>query len=191
MAKNRLKGGLADGMKPSDIANKHNVDIEVINSELRKGIKDELEHTKDRGEAMEIALDHLFTDPKYYTNLNEMNQRDFIKKLLKENIAISITDETNDSTTYDIMYKGRYAGEITCGPAPTSLGDDAHQILNLKLDDEYTDLNTAFEGVRSLWDIYPETNKLVIEVPKISRLFWEKLGFNRLNDKFHILFRGH
>lgn len=38
-------------------------------AELAKGIKHELEHTKDIQLAKEIAIDHLSEDPKYYTNL--------------------------------------------------------------------------------------------------------------------------
>ena len=74
LAKNRLNedkipGGLAKGMSLNDIAEKHNVDIEVLKKEFVKGVKTEMEHTTDKEVAKEIALDHIFEDPKYYTKL--------------------------------------------------------------------------------------------------------------------------
>lgn len=56
---NALPGGLADTKKPADFDQR----------ELSKGIKIELEHTKDRQLAQEIAMDHLMEDPKYYSKL--------------------------------------------------------------------------------------------------------------------------
>lgn len=57
--KDKLPGGLADKKKPSD--------FNPI--QLRKGIKVELEHTDDKRLALEIAMDHLTEDPKYYDKL--------------------------------------------------------------------------------------------------------------------------
>jgi hypothetical protein len=41
---------------------------------IDKGIKVELEHTKDRGLAEKIVLDHLAESPKYYDALAEMEK---------------------------------------------------------------------------------------------------------------------
>jgi len=65
----KIPGGLAKGMSLNDIAEKHNVDIEVLKKEFVKGVKTEMEHTTDKEVAKEIALDHIFEDPKYYTKL--------------------------------------------------------------------------------------------------------------------------
>ena len=65
----KIPGGLAKGMSLNDIAKKHNVDIEVLKKEFVKGVKTEMEHTTDKEVAKEIALDHIFEDPKYYTKL--------------------------------------------------------------------------------------------------------------------------
>ncbi len=64
-----IAGGLAKGLTLSDIAEKHGVSIDMMVAEFKKGIKVEMEHTTDREVAKEIALDHLFENPKYYTNL--------------------------------------------------------------------------------------------------------------------------
>jgi len=60
----KLKGGLADKMKPEDFDQK----------ELKIGIKHELEHTDDPEMAKEIAMDHLAEDPKYYTKLEKLEK---------------------------------------------------------------------------------------------------------------------
>ena len=82
---NKLDGGLADKLSLEDIAKKHNVTIDVIESELEKGIKVEMEHTDDPEKAKEIALDHLSEQSNYYEKLKEVenNQQtvDFEKKI--------------------------------------------------------------------------------------------------------------
>jgi hypothetical protein len=61
----KLKGGLADDDKPEDFDQE----------ELKKGIKIEMEHTKDKDLAREIAMDHLKEIPDYYTRLEKMEKR--------------------------------------------------------------------------------------------------------------------
>ena len=61
--------------KPLDkIAKKHDVSIDSLKKELKKGIKVEMEHTTDRGEAEIIALHHLEELPDYYTRLINMEK---------------------------------------------------------------------------------------------------------------------
>jgi len=62
---NVLIGGLGDELDEED------VDAE----ELEMGIKVEMEHTKDKNIAREIALDHLSSCPKYYSLLLEMEKK--------------------------------------------------------------------------------------------------------------------
>lgn len=60
---------LAKGMSLRDIADKHDVSFEELSKEAKKGVKVEMEHTSDVKQAYDIAKDHLFEDPKYYTKL--------------------------------------------------------------------------------------------------------------------------
>jgi hypothetical protein len=60
---------LAKGMTLKDIANKHSVDFDELKKEAQNGVKVEMEHTSDVNQAYDIAKDHLFEDPKYYTKL--------------------------------------------------------------------------------------------------------------------------
>jgi len=64
LKEDKLKGGLADKMKPEDFDA----------GELKKGIEHELEHTNDKILAKEIAMDHLAEDPKYYTHLEKIEK---------------------------------------------------------------------------------------------------------------------
>lgn len=59
-----LPGGLADKMKPMDFDHE----------QLMKGVKVEMEHTNDPKLALEIAMDHLAEDPKYYDKLEFIEQ---------------------------------------------------------------------------------------------------------------------
>lgn len=65
-----FKGGKADKMSPKDLAKKHNVDVSDIEKEIRVGTKIEMEHTDSKKQAREIAMDHIFESPDYYTDPN-------------------------------------------------------------------------------------------------------------------------
>lgn len=69
-----LVGGKADGKTVEDIAKMHNVTVEVLQSELEKGIAVEMEHTGDPEKAKEIALDHLSEQADYYEKLKQVEQ---------------------------------------------------------------------------------------------------------------------
>ena len=75
-----LKGGSSDNMTLQDIARKHDkkgyyhIDdiVGALEKQLKMGIKDEMEHTDNPKIAREIAMDHLFKDPNYYTKEKKM-----------------------------------------------------------------------------------------------------------------------
>jgi len=67
-----VAGGLADRHTIFSIAELHNVKPTLIRDQLTKGIKVEMEHTKDSRIAREVAMDHLVEDPKYYDKLADM-----------------------------------------------------------------------------------------------------------------------
>jgi len=72
----KLKGGLADGMSLGDIAIKHKIDVEKLTRQFIKGVKVEMEHTKDKQMAKEIAMDHILEDPKYYDKLSKIETKE-------------------------------------------------------------------------------------------------------------------
>jgi len=59
---------------PSQIAAKHGVPVQQIITQMKMGMKSEMEHTGDEAVAMEIALDHLLEYPDYYTRLAKMER---------------------------------------------------------------------------------------------------------------------
>lgn len=76
MAKgDKIPGGLTDKWSVEDVAKKHNVDVSKIEKELETGTKIELEHTNSKEKAREIALDHLYEIPDYYTRLKDMENK--------------------------------------------------------------------------------------------------------------------
>jgi hypothetical protein len=63
--------GIAKGKTLEDLAKKHNINIETLQHQLDKGIKVEMEHTKDKDLAKKIAMDHLYEVPDYYDKLKK------------------------------------------------------------------------------------------------------------------------
>ena len=66
-----------------NIAKKHKVSVEYLEKQLKKGIKIEMEHTTDKGEAEIIALHHLEEIPDYYTRLSKMEGKAEMKEAKK------------------------------------------------------------------------------------------------------------
>jgi hypothetical protein len=74
-ATEEVLNGLAKGKTLQDLANKHKVSLEEIQKEHKKGTEVELEHTSSWEIAAEIAKDHLFEDPHYYTKLAKIEKK--------------------------------------------------------------------------------------------------------------------
>jgi predicted nucleotidyltransferase len=77
-----MKGGKADKLTLPQIAKKHGVPIEDLMSQFKLGIKTEMEHTDNKKQAKEIAMDHLAENPKYYTKLKKAKLEEAIGKSL-------------------------------------------------------------------------------------------------------------
>ena len=79
---NKLEGGLADNKSLVQIAKKHNAKnyyqiddmVKSLKKQLEVGMKVETEHTDDKDKAKEIAFDHLWEDPKYYSKLSKIEE---------------------------------------------------------------------------------------------------------------------
>lgn len=69
----KLVGGLADSRPDSD--------FDPV--ALAAGVRVELEHTRDRAQATEIAKDHLAEDPRYYEKLRQMEKGDPVFRLFQ------------------------------------------------------------------------------------------------------------
>jgi hypothetical protein len=93
----KIKGGKADKLTKDDIAKKFGVTVAKINKELEMGIEVELEHTKSRKIAKEIAMDHLTEIPDYYTRLKKMEKEGEAKwKKREKKLNESLKDYIGD-----------------------------------------------------------------------------------------------
>ncbi len=79
-----LKGGLADNKTLIQIAKKHDAKgyyhiqdmVKSLKKQLEMGMKVEMEHTDSKEKAHEIAMDHLWEDPSYYTKLKKIETKE-------------------------------------------------------------------------------------------------------------------
>jgi len=113
-----LKGGKADKKTLEDILKKHNkkgTTIEVLKKQLQKGMKVEMEHTDNKTKAKEIAMDHLYEDPKYYDKLKKIESKeslgghlgkvafkdsDFVRKSLPKKVETKEATGASSSEQY-------------------------------------------------------------------------------------------
>ena len=72
VTESEIEGGKSDGMSLMDLAKKHKISLDKIKSQLQRGIEVEMEHTKSKSIAKEIAMDHIFEDPEYYVKLEKI-----------------------------------------------------------------------------------------------------------------------
>lgn len=178
----KIKGGLSDKKTIEDIADRHSVSLSQLKQELHRGIKVELEHTNSKNVAKEIAMDHLYEDPKYYTKLKKIH--------LDEN-ELPIVGAVPSYLTYNVKIKGRQAGTVTINKAVPELGNDTAEIIDVQMIEGYNDLDPTIKAVNHIWTILPEVQRLVVSVTPENQYLWEKLGFQRLNDSFWMKMRGH
>ena len=59
----------------SELAKKHNVNIQHIQDQLEAGIEVEHEHSTNNDVAKRIALGHIGEDPNYYTKLKKVEKK--------------------------------------------------------------------------------------------------------------------
>ncbi len=87
-----IKGGNADHKSLIHIAKKHDAKgyyhidnmVQSLKRQLEMGIKIEMEHTDNENTAKEIAMDHLWEDPTYYTKLKRMEKKDTTENIDKD-----------------------------------------------------------------------------------------------------------
>jgi len=88
----KIPGGKAAGRPDSDFDSK----------ELAMGIKVEMEHTKDKAKAKEIAKDHLAEFADYYTRLKAMEKKAEKEKKEVKKAAIVVKDPKDRDRAFEI-----------------------------------------------------------------------------------------
>lgn len=79
--------------------------VSPAETELRNGVRREFEHTNDAAKAVEIALDHLAEDEKYYTKLQEV-MPEFGTEEKKER-EVYVKPESKEVQEYDYEQAGK------------------------------------------------------------------------------------
>jgi hypothetical protein len=180
-----------------DIARKHGVSEQQIRSQLKKGIRVEYEHSKDRKIATEIALDHLNELPDYYTRLQDMEGQ------VTEDISLGDIDAVNRAADklfrrvgIDVRFTKHFMDRVNdtrngkpitvaelirlfrqeyrrWGKPIARLGPDAEGTLK----DLQTDINVPFVLV---WDA---TNQ---ELDMVAKTIMRKKDFRTHNTEFPV-----
>lgn len=202
---NKIKGGKSDGKTLESIAKKHGVSVEEIEKEIKVGIKIEIEHTKDKELAREIAMDHIFEFPKYYTHPKygliatekkmekamEESTSKSIKTLLREELDLIVADETPETVTYLIKANGKPVGNIEIASNKVDMDKYTIELRNLDLFEKYDEIKTAKEIITEVWKSFSDARTIILTPDKDAYMFWEKLGAKPLNKTYWILQRGH
>lgn len=119
-----IKGGVGDDVTLEDLSEKHGVSISHIVNQISKGIRVEMEHTERALDALDIAIDHIFEDPNYYTKLSKMETKE--SNLAKDQFKI---DLQSDPDYKEFKKNARRVDDETgeqysFGVPNVSLGDD-------------------------------------------------------------------
>ena len=79
--------------------------VSPMETELRNGVRREFEHTDDAAKAVEIALDHLAEDEKYYTKLQEVMPEFGTEE--KKDRTVYVSPDSKEVKEYDYEKAGR------------------------------------------------------------------------------------
>ena len=108
----------------SSLAKKYKTTPEAVRAELKRGIRVEMEHTKDTEVAREIALDHLGEDLHYYKKLSKIEKTSAKESTLMELFDLSrvpegvtppeMVSDVTDKTMYQFtVVKRKYLCQFT------------------------------------------------------------------------------
>jgi hypothetical protein len=156
--------------------------------------------------AKEIAMDHLVEIPDYYTRLKKMEKegkakwsnpkggerlKEYLSRVIREQVDLNVTDETNITTDYDIMYNGKKAGVLLLSTHNSSLPDDGIELVLLKIDEKFQGLKIGYEIVKQIWKLNPDINEIFLMPTQQSMGFWHKMGAQKMNDTYHVIYKNH
>ena len=176
--------------KPSDKVIKDKV-IALLKKHKTGKIPDKFIHAL----ADELKISSHDLEPFFYelaakqANTNESIKR--LEAIIRENVGLNVVDETPSDITFKIMSDDVIAGEITIKIGQPDLGNDVVEILNFSMNPQYRTFKLAYDTIKGLWLMYRNINKIVLSPADDSITFCTRLGFNRLNNDYYFLLRGH
>lgn len=154
-----LKGGNADNKSLIHIAKKHDAKgyyhidnmVQSLKKELEMGIKIEMEHTDDKDKAKEIAMDHLWENPSYYTKLKKSDIEEASNPAQQAAIAINMKKkgiepkrETKEQTT--AASSGSVEGPVF---SDVVLKKNIHKFHNSNLKEQQEEMGEATDASSS------------------------------------------
>ena len=112
-----LEGGMGDRMTLKKLSELHKVSLWDLVSQFDLGVDVEREHTNDLKKAMEIAIDHLTEDPRYYTKLKKIETKEqiVVKPVSKKNMKKIIDNAENNwekETEKKVTAKSQFASDL-------------------------------------------------------------------------------
>jgi hypothetical protein len=154
VSEEKLKGGKADKKTFEDLVNKYkkhgktisNVET-MLKKQLNKGIKVEMEHTNDKGKAKEIAMDHLFEDPKYYDKLEKIETKEGKNSAKKSFLKDLQTDPDYLEFKKNKMYRDDLSKQDRSFGVPNAASNDPFvqkkKYSRLKNDDDFSKIEAT------------------------------------------------
>ena len=111
----------------------------------------------------------------------------------KESIKESTNQSNNDITSIKLPIKvnNKVVGEIHINTSQKNMGSDTLEITQFFFTEKVDLIPVSRNAINDLWVKFPTHNKIVANPNKDSNNFWEKIGFERLNNEFLIKLRGH
>lgn len=85
----------------------------ILKNQLKKGVKVEMEHTKDKRVAEKIALDHLYEDPEYYSKLSKIESKE--------------ATTTGSAGSFEPLFSGEEPQKVETKEATTSASVGAYE----------------------------------------------------------------
>ena len=181
--KDKLPGGLADDKFP------HDFDFEALD----KGIKVELEHTKDRRLAMEIAMDHLTEDGSYYDKLEKMEKKSHIdtsrrvptkikSEAAKAGLGVMPYSKSSNSVYVPIVEDGVMVGMLN--PRERWLENAGkkvreHRVGDIYISPEHRGKGYASKAIREYFADKKSGSAVILDSNADSRRAFERAGFSR------------
>ena len=142
----------AETLSPKALAKHHNVPMEQIINQIKKGIRVEMEHTSDKKIAYEIALDHIKELPDYY---------DRLKKVEKDSVKESFDTRVNWQQITDGERVQEFIGNVE--------GSEINMEYFSRKDDTFDDIDVSFGRNNSI-DVTGEGNAAKIFGAVINHL---------------------
>lgn len=185
----KITGGKAEGLTLNDIAKKHKVDITHLKKEFLMGKGVEMEHATDPQIAQQIALDHLYEMPNYYTKLKKMEQpnESYVKfsqfciigeSALEDLSVVEDDDEHNIEVLHEIEYKIHQIINNRWGIHPKLFKNIIRRFSMIAIE-AYSSLEPKFTKTFDWWKEAHE----ISSADAFANMIWNEIEENGMEDE--------